>query len=67
MRSLQLCYVTQNGKREVQSHIRLSLDEAVTESLSIGNQRLILERHIEELDIPNAEVIEFVDNDYKNP
>lgn len=48
----------------IAKYIRLSMDDAVSESLSIPNQHLILDRHIEELDIPNATVLEFVDNGY---
>ena len=48
----------------IAKYIRLSQDDAVSESLSIPNQRLLLDRHIDELDIPNATVIEFVDNGY---
>jgi DNA invertase Pin-like site-specific DNA recombinase len=48
----------------IAKYIRLSQDDAVSDSLSISHQRLILDSHIEELDIPNAEVIEFVDNGY---
>jgi len=45
-------------------YIRLSQDDAVSESLSIPHQRLLLDRYIDELDIPNATVLEFVDNGY---
>jgi DNA invertase Pin-like site-specific DNA recombinase len=43
-------------------YIRLSVDDGITESLSIQNQRLILDKHIDGLEIPNAEILEFVDN-----
>jgi DNA invertase Pin-like site-specific DNA recombinase len=46
----------------IAKYIRLSIEDAKTDSMSIENQRLILDRHIAELDTPNAEVIEFVDN-----
>jgi DNA invertase Pin-like site-specific DNA recombinase len=45
-------------------YIRLSVDDGITEGLSIPNQRLILDRHIDGLEIPNAEIIELVDNGY---
>ncbi|MCL2853591.1 MAG: recombinase family protein [Defluviitaleaceae bacterium] len=48
----------------IAKYIRLSLDDAVTESMSIPHQHLLLDKHIEGLDIPNAEVLEFVDNGY---
>jgi DNA invertase Pin-like site-specific DNA recombinase len=48
----------------IAKYIRLSLDDAISESLSIPHQRLLLDEYIEELDIPNAEVLEFVDNGY---
>jgi len=48
----------------IAKYIRLSLDDAISESLSIPNQRLLLDKHIEELDLPNATVMEFVDNGY---
>lgn len=48
----------------IAKYIRLSQDDAVSESLSIPNQRLLLDRHIDALDIPNATVLEFVDNGY---
>ena len=48
----------------VAKYIRLSLDDSVTESLSIPHQHMILDAHIDELEIPNARVVEFVDNGY---
>jgi len=48
----------------IAKYIRLSLDDGVTESLSIPHQHMILDAHIDELEIPNATVIEFVDNGY---
>jgi hypothetical protein len=44
----------------IAKYIRLSQDDAVSESQSIPNQRLLLDSHIEDLDIPNAQVLEFV-------
>jgi hypothetical protein len=46
----------------IAKYIRLSVEDDKTESMSIPHQRLMLDRHIEELEIPNAKVIEFVDN-----
>jgi DNA invertase Pin-like site-specific DNA recombinase len=48
----------------IAKYIRLSQDDAVSESQSIPNQRLLLDSHIEDLDIPNAQVLEFVDNGF---
>jgi DNA invertase Pin-like site-specific DNA recombinase len=48
----------------VAKYIRLSQDDAVSESLSIPHQRMLLDKHIDELDIPHATVLEFVDNGY---
>ena len=42
----------------IAKYIRLSVEDAVAESLSIPNQRLLLDRHIDDLDIPNAKVLE---------
>jgi DNA invertase Pin-like site-specific DNA recombinase len=50
------------NKYVIAKYIRLSVDDGITESLSIPNQRLILDRHIDSLEIPNAEILEFVDN-----
>jgi DNA invertase Pin-like site-specific DNA recombinase len=46
----------------IAKYIRLSIDDAITDSLSISNQRKLLDRHIDELEIPNATVLEFCDN-----
>ena len=46
----------------IAKYMRLSLDDAVTKSFSIPHQRKLLDRHIDELDIPNATVLEFIDN-----
>ena len=48
----------------IAKYIRLSLDDGITESLSIPHQHMILDAHIDEMEIPNATVIEFVDNGY---
>jgi DNA invertase Pin-like site-specific DNA recombinase len=46
----------------IAKYIRLSLDDAISDSMSIENQRLLLDAHIAGLDIPNVTVIERVDN-----
>ena len=44
---------------------RISLDDKITESMSIFNQNLILDRHIAELpEFANAKILEFEDNGY---
>jgi DNA invertase Pin-like site-specific DNA recombinase len=48
----------------IAKYIRLSLDDNVTDSMSIENQRLILDKHIADMDIPNARILEMVDNGY---
>jgi len=48
----------------IAKYIRLSMDDGISESLSIPHQHMILDAHIDELEIPNATVIEFVDNGY---
>ncbi|GHU44414.1 hypothetical protein FACS1894111_11650 [Clostridia bacterium] len=46
----------------IAKYIRLSMDDAITESMSIPHQHLMLDAHIDCLEIPNAEILEFVDN-----
>ena len=46
----------------IAKYIRLSIEDAKSDSLSIENQRLILNKHISDMNIPNATVMEFVDN-----
>ena len=48
----------------IAKYIRLSLDDVITESTSIPAQRMLLDRHIDDMEIPNAEILEFVDNGY---
>ena len=50
------------GEYVVAKYIRLSIEDAKNDSMSIENQRLLLDKHIMDLDLPNAKVIEFVDN-----
>ena len=55
------------AKITLAKYIRLSLEDAKYDSLSITNQRLLLDRHIDTLEFPSdteVEVIEFVDNGY---
>jgi len=40
------------------------MDDSKTDSMSIENQRHLLDKHISEMDIGNAEIREFVDNGY---
>jgi hypothetical protein len=46
----------------IAKYIRLSVEDGLSESMSIPHQRLLLDREIDELNIPNATVMEFVDN-----
>lgn len=48
----------------IAKYIRLSVDDEITDSLSISNQHLMLDRLIDEMEIPNATVMDFVDNGY---
>jgi len=48
----------------IAKYIRLSVDDAHSDSVSIESQRFALDKKIEEMDIPDAEVLEFVDNGY---
>jgi DNA invertase Pin-like site-specific DNA recombinase len=48
----------------IAKYLRLSQDDAISESMSIPHQRELLNEYIEGLEIPNATVIEFVDNGY---
>jgi len=50
------------GDYIIAKYIRLSMDEAQSDSMSIENQRLLLDKHIADMDINNASVLEFVDN-----
>jgi len=48
----------------IAKYIRLSQDDAISESMSISHQRLLLDEYIEKMDMPNVKVLEFVDNGY---
>lgn len=50
------------GEYVIAKYIRLSIEDEKTESLSIPHQRMLLDRHINKLDIPNMTVLEFIDN-----
>jgi DNA invertase Pin-like site-specific DNA recombinase len=55
------------NKVTIAKYIRLSLEDSKYDSLSIPNQQLLLDRHIDSLDYPpdvEIEVIDFVDNGY---
>ena len=55
------------AKITIAKYIRLSLEDAKYDSLSISNQHLLLDRHIHSLEFPHdteIEIIEFVDNGY---
>ena len=49
-------------KTAIAKYIRLSLEDEKYDSLSIDNQRAILDAHIDSLGIQDSEVLEFVDN-----
>ncbi len=52
-------------KYTIALYIRLSVEDVKTESLSIHNQRLVLEKYAETLiDTDDYEILEFVDNGY---
>ena len=48
----------------IAKYLRLSVDDEKSESMSISHQRLLLDKHIDSLDVPRAEVLEFVDNGF---
>jgi len=48
----------------IAKYLRLSMDDNISDSLSISNQRLLLDGYIEDMEIPNATVLEFIDNGY---
>lgn len=52
------------SKTIIAKYLRLSIDDERTESMSIPHQRLLLDRHIDALDVPGAEILEFVDNGF---
>jgi len=46
----------------IAKYIRLSIEDAKTDSLSVENQHLLLDGYIDEMNIPGTEIMEFVDN-----
>ena len=48
----------------IAKYLRLSQDDAISESMSISHQRLMLDEFINELSVPNANAVEFVDNGF---
>lgn len=46
----------------IAKYIRLSIEDEKTESLSIPHQRLMLDRYIDALELPNTTILEFVDS-----
>ncbi len=51
-------------RRVIALYIRLSIEDARVESLSIENQRRALHEYADAMDVRDAEVVEFVDNGY---
>ena len=49
-------------KYVIAKYVRLSLEDAKYDSLSIANQHSLLDNYIETLGVENAEILEFVDN-----
>ena len=50
------------AKYVIAKYIRLSIEDEKTDSLSVENQRLMLDKHIKEMNFPDVEALEFVDN-----
>jgi len=46
----------------IAKYIRLSIEDAKSDSMSVENQSLIIDKHIAEMDIDNIKVLEFIDN-----
>lgn len=46
----------------IAKYIRLSIEDGITESMSIPSQRKMLDQYIDKLDIPTTKILEFVDN-----
>ncbi|MGL6200400.1 MAG: recombinase family protein [Lachnospiraceae bacterium] len=49
-------------KYVIAKYIRLSMEDEKYDSLSIPTQRKVIDRYIADMDIENAEILEFVDN-----
>jgi len=52
------------GNYIIAKYIRLSIEDSKSDSMSIENQRLLLNRHICSMGLPDTEIREFVDNGY---
>jgi len=52
------------SKYVMAKYIRLSLEDSKYDSMSIPNQRALLDRHIDSLGIDDVDVLEFCDNGY---
>ena len=52
------------GNFVIAKYIRLSIEDAKTDSMSVEGQRSLLDKHIAGLDFPDTTVLEFVDNGY---
>lgn len=51
------------SKYVIAKYIRISIEDAKNETFSVANQRLLLGRHIDTLDLEDdTEILEFVDN-----
>ena len=60
---MQIEMLSPKGSRyTIAKYIRLSMDDAKTDSMSVETQRDILDAHIATLGIPGAAVLEFIDN-----
>ena len=52
------------SKYVVAKYIRLSLEDEKVDSISISNQRLLLDNYVNSFEITDVETLEFVDNGY---
>jgi DNA invertase Pin-like site-specific DNA recombinase len=50
------------NKYVIAKYVRLSLEDTKYDSLSIANQHILLDKHIESFDIAGAQILDFVDN-----
>jgi len=48
----------------IAKYLRLSRDDSESDSLSIPHQHMMLDKHIDKMNIENVQVLEFVDNGY---
>ena len=49
-------------KYVIAKYIRLSIEDLKSDSMSIENQRILLDGYIADMDTPSPEILEFVDN-----